>query len=549
VKSSILLGPTLPDGVPDGGEVRLEVLRLLRTGLLIQASSGGGKSWLLRRIAEQLFGEVPIIIIDPEGEFATLRERYDILLVGKEGDIPATVASAGALARGLLELRVSAVCDLFEMLPEERHAWVAAFIGAMVSAPKRLWLNTAVLVDEAHQFCSEKGEGESLATRPMTALASTGRKRGFGPIFATQRLAKLKKDAAAELKNLLIGLTVLDTDKDRASRHLGVARKNRPKFDAEIQHLEPGHFFALGPALCQQRTLVRIAGVKTTHREPGESSADAPPPTTKIRHLLPQLSDLLNTHTAPEEQDRPALLAELARLRREVQALRERPATPPPPVVVEVPVVLEEDRAAVTRLFDRMEVLASTIRAGLAKLPRAGASGLPPSSRPPNGEHSVPAARPVPPKSTELGGGGKQRMVRAEREILSALAMRHPAPLTKSQLAALAGYAPGGGGFNNALSAMKTAGFIRREGDLATITSDGLAALGQLPDRVRDGAALLDLWCSKLKPQSVGRILRWIAEQKTAVTKQQMAEAVGMDPGGGGFNNYVSTYRLSGPVA
>lgn len=29
----------------------------------------------------------------------------------------------------------------------------------------------------------------------------------------------------------------------------------------------------------------------------------------------------------------------------------------------------------------------------------------------------------------------------------------------------------------------------------------------------------------------------------TPVTKQQMAEAVGMDPQGGGFNNYISTLK------
>jgi hypothetical protein len=45
---------------------QLDVDALLRTRMLVQANSGKGKSWLLRRIAEQLFGSVPVIIIDPE---------------------------------------------------------------------------------------------------------------------------------------------------------------------------------------------------------------------------------------------------------------------------------------------------------------------------------------------------------------------------------------------------------------------------------------------------------------------------------------------------
>jgi DNA helicase HerA-like ATPase len=53
--------------------VTLDLDILLRTRLLIQANSGGGKSWLLRRIAEQLFGKIQVFVIDPEGEFATRR--------------------------------------------------------------------------------------------------------------------------------------------------------------------------------------------------------------------------------------------------------------------------------------------------------------------------------------------------------------------------------------------------------------------------------------------------------------------------------------------
>lgn len=62
-------------------KVEIDLKTLLRTRLLIQANSGGGKSWLLRLIAERAFGKVQTIIIDPEGEFATLREKYDYVLV------------------------------------------------------------------------------------------------------------------------------------------------------------------------------------------------------------------------------------------------------------------------------------------------------------------------------------------------------------------------------------------------------------------------------------------------------------------------------------
>src|SRR6266849_8842621 len=94
--------------------VGIDLSTLIDTRLLVQANSGGGKSWLLRRLLEQSHGKVQQIAIDMEGEFSTLREKYDYILAGKEGDTPADPKSAGLLARKLLELQASAIIDLYE---------------------------------------------------------------------------------------------------------------------------------------------------------------------------------------------------------------------------------------------------------------------------------------------------------------------------------------------------------------------------------------------------------------------------------------------------
>jgi DNA helicase HerA-like ATPase len=66
-------------------DVDLDLQRLVTTRMLLQANSGGGKSWALRRILEQSHGEVQQIVIDVEDEFYTLREKFDYILVRKEG--------------------------------------------------------------------------------------------------------------------------------------------------------------------------------------------------------------------------------------------------------------------------------------------------------------------------------------------------------------------------------------------------------------------------------------------------------------------------------
>src|SRR6266567_2182058 len=109
-------------------KVFIDLPTLLKTRLLVQANSGGGKSWLIRRILEQSQGKVQQIVIDLEGEFATLREKYDYVLAGKDGDTPAEPRSAHLLAKRLLELNVSAIIDLYELHYQDRKQFVRLFL-------------------------------------------------------------------------------------------------------------------------------------------------------------------------------------------------------------------------------------------------------------------------------------------------------------------------------------------------------------------------------------------------------------------------------------
>ena len=71
-----------------------------------------------------------------------------------------------------------------------------------------------------------------------------GRKRGLAGVIATQRLAKLAKNVAAEASNFLMGRTFLDIDMARAADLLGMDRRQAEMF----RDLARGHFVALGPA-------------------------------------------------------------------------------------------------------------------------------------------------------------------------------------------------------------------------------------------------------------------------------------------------------------
>src|SRR5947209_4758261 len=267
----------------------IDLPTLIDTRLLVQANSGGGKSWLIRRLLEQSHGKVQQIVIDLEGEFATLREKYDYVLAGKEGDTPAEPRSAHLLAKKFLELNVSAIIDLYELHSQDRKQFVRIFLESMMNAPKHLWHPCLVVIDEAHKFCPEKEQSE--ASSAVIDLATLGRKRGYCAILATQRLSKLHKDAAAECNNKLIGRTTLDVDMKRASEELGFTTKDQA---IALRNLAAGEFYAFGPAISPDVVNVTIGSVETTHPKAGSRiyTGSPIPPTEKIRKILGELKDL-----------------------------------------------------------------------------------------------------------------------------------------------------------------------------------------------------------------------------------------------------------------
>ena len=66
---------------PHGTPVPIDVEELLATRLLVQGNSGSGKSHLLRRLLEQSAHLVQQVVIDPEGDFTSLADFHDHVVI------------------------------------------------------------------------------------------------------------------------------------------------------------------------------------------------------------------------------------------------------------------------------------------------------------------------------------------------------------------------------------------------------------------------------------------------------------------------------------
>ena len=280
----------------DGASVPLDIEELLATRLLVQGNSGSGKSHLLRRLLEQSAPWVQQCIIDPEGDFVTLADKFGHVVI--EGE--RTEAELIGIATRIRQHRVSCVLSLEGLDIEQQMRSAGIFLNAMFDADRDYWYPVLVVVDEAQMFAPSVAgdvseEARKISLGAMTNLMCRGRKRGLAGVIATQRLAKLAKNVAAEASNFLMGRTFLDIDMARAADLLGMDRRTAEMF----RDLKRGSFVALGPALSRRPLPVTIGNVETSARSTS-------PKLTPLPEAVADVEDLIFTPD-PEELIRPII--------------------------------------------------------------------------------------------------------------------------------------------------------------------------------------------------------------------------------------------------
>lgn len=594
----------------DGSPVHLDAKNLIYSRALIQANSGGGKSGLLRIIAEQVAAHIPTIIIDKEGEYHTLREKVDLILVGHEkGELAADVRSAGLLAKKLVELGASAVIDLssFTSAPPQ-HEFVKAFLESLLHLPKSLWHPTLIIIDEAHIFAPESGMGQSVALESVYNLMTLGRKRGLGGILATTRLAKLHKNAA-DANNIFIGRTILDVDQARAVKTLGF----KPKDNVLLRDLEPRLFFAFGPDLDFNGVAqFRTATCATTIPKAGEKKSLIPPAASNVvKDLAKKLEDLpqeaeqeartladakrqiktlsdevrkLKAGQQPREQDIKSITELQAQLEKARAHVKEKIR------VVEKRVVISGDLSRLEALVKRAETLAAQTRDNEADLlsvsstisqmlsdvqainkqelqaaqPATVAAAVGPKdtvvlAQVPFSRDSVASRvlkrQSAPALSDAVNGHGDVKNITGGAvRMLKALAPQPEVRVTRSQLATLARMKPTGGSFGSYVSRLKTAGLMIVDGDYYQITQAGLDFLGaDIPSAPRTPEEHLQRWLSTpLISGGAAKMLKLLFALKRngmpGLSRKELASEIEMESSGGSFGSYLSRLRSNGLI-
>jgi hypothetical protein len=143
----------------------------------------------------------------------------------------------------------------------------------------------------------------------------------------------------------------------------------------------------------------------------------------------------------------------------------------------------------------------------------------------------------------EVKSARNSELPKAERTILSVLARHNPEARSKRAIAIEGGYAVSGGGFNNALSRLRSTGMIQGS-DPLQLTDAGRNYVAQRKqESMPTGAALAVYWIQRL-PRAERNILEVLTRHpRRYMSKEEIALETGYKVTGGGFQNAISRLR------
>jgi len=194
-------------------DLNLSLEDLIGQCIAILGIRGSGKSNTAGVIFEELLqNNYPLSIVDIEGEYFGLKEKYEVLVVGTgEGvEIEIDAHCAGEIAQVSMEQNVPVVLDLSGFLSEERTELLKAYLSSLWNLAGTLRKPYMIGIEEAHEFIPQgvKNELKEMIAR----IALRGRKRGLGGIVVSQRSAKVDKDVLSQAGMLFLHRVVHEVD-------------------------------------------------------------------------------------------------------------------------------------------------------------------------------------------------------------------------------------------------------------------------------------------------------------------------------------------------
>lgn len=525
--------------------------------VLVQGSSRAGKTNTMRVIIETAaFLGYHIIIVDPEGEYASLREVIPELIIigGLDADITLTPENAAELTRRIYKLRSPVVFDVSEHEPEvDQPAIVAEIHRAINKAPKTEWHDLLLVDDELQRFSQKDKSIETKdmrkARREIALTASAGLKRGHHLIAGTQRVASLDNSVVGLCNAKLIGRSDADTDIKRTVDQIGLRGPAREDAIAKLDSLRHGQFYARGIAFNHDGVrLVQIKHAKTENPGRGASRRSVPPPRGDVLSLLAEPDTTSSEDVVAPTTDREPPESVRVLVARAEAAEREAAGS-------------AREIKALRALVAERELTLSQI-AALAANARPASEGPPiPPSQLEDELGSSPAPH-TPAKKVGLSPTAKLRsekraarhtveddigevaaqfgLRRGARRMLASLASFHPEPLNRDQLSFVSTVRRSGT-FDAYLADLRKADLVTEQNDGLRLSPAALASLNLKRSPKKSFDELIALWREDLRA-GARRMLDVLLMADRPMTRDDLARLSSVDRSGT-FDAYLGDLR------
>lgn len=521
----------------------------------IMARKGAGKTYLASKLVEQLASiDCPQVVIDPVGNWWGLTVAADghgaglsfVVLGGEKGDVELPPEGGAAVADLVIEKNLNVVLDVSSFSKGEMRRFVADFCEQLFDHSKNRRQARMVVFEEAQRFAPQQFKGQERMLGAVEDIVRLGRNYGLGCMLISQRPQSVNKEVLSQVECLFVG-QINEAHARKALLAWIVERDEdvKKRLD-ELAALERGEFFCWSPSWLRTFQRIRVLPKATFDASStptiGEASSNVGPPVGRLSAadkaalraamkgtgvVVPGDEDDLLLHH--EQLARRAAEARADGLQNEADR-RARNA--------------EIAREALLLMLADVENLKrnlhDVILPGLAGIALTLSDGE--AARP---KREVPPAAPAP--EPEAGGGPTPGgpLGKCAKAILTVL-VQQGKPLAKPRLALMAGYSANSGGFNNALSELRTKGWIDGRGALEA-TPDGKQALGPVP-RLPVGRQLFDYWVRHPRLDKCARAILTALRESRRASKADLGTATGYSVNSGGFNNSLSRLRTLGLI-
>ncbi len=572
--------------------------------IAILAKRGAGKTYLMRKLAEQMVkAALPVVIIDPIGVCWGLRSSADgkrdglpvIIFGGDNGDLPLEAESGRVLAEWVIAERRPVVFDLSTLPSKAAERRFVTDFAQHIYRRNRDPLH--IMLDEADNFAPQSPQqGDKSMLGAINTLARRGRARGIGITMATQRSAVLNKNVLTQAEVLVVMRMTAPQDRKAIEAWIEYhgTREDRREVLGSLGELPVGTAWFWSPGRLDGLSRVKV-GMCETFDSSATPKAGAKIARPKLGPIdLGALNDKIQATVERAKDDDPReLRVELARakrciqdgracienLERERNALRAKPAMTDEQrdairaglmklenardALADMASAAEDSRREIAAFQDAVKAMIDPEVVAPSRRYAADGVELKPGtpsditfaedSNVPGDGMMVDTKAFRPPANTVTSGtfsssvpksNGGRKLSGGKRKILTALAQY--GIMVKRRLAALTGYKMTGGGFQNLLSGLRTTGYIMRGEDIH-ITDAGRAVLGGfVPLPV--GVELLEMWEAKLgkAPRLCLHALYDVYPRE--LTREELAELTGYAAGGGGFSNALSRLNTLGLI-